>query len=281
MNCNEVRRHWELYHDSEGDSELYLAVNEHLAACLLCSEWYTQQSSLEDAIEAKLVAPQPTADLWDRVLQHAGLAEPVATRGWSFLGTALAVAATLLVSVGVWLVWPTAHPEHLSQFAADVHRQLTSGAAAIEFTSGSDEAVEAYLKNRVAFPVRCPPRKDAGFTVRGGGVCEIAGKPAAYVVGQVGGGAVSVFILPEEALAGFAHERDALRRDQFHHCREKECDMVLAKIDRNIVLVIGQGRPEQLEKVVRAYGTYPHGPVTKAAAVRRLAHLALTQSPAV
>jgi anti-sigma factor RsiW len=281
MNCNEVRRHWELYHDSEGDSELYLAVNEHLAGCLHCSEWYAQQSTLEHAIEAKLVAFQPTTKLWDRVLQHAGLAEPAAPRGWSFLGTALAIAATLLISVGVWQVWPTTQPEHLSQFAAAVHQQLTNGAAEIEFTSGFDEEVEAYLKNRVTFPVRCPPRKDAGFTVRGGGVCKIAGKPAAYVVGQVGEGAVSIFILPEERLAEFAHERDALRRNRFHHCQEKECDMVLAKIDRNIVLVIGQGRPDQLEKVVRAYGTYPHGPVTKAAGVRRLVHLALTRSPAV
>nr|MBA3484088.1 hypothetical protein [Pirellulales bacterium] len=113
-----------------------------------------------------------------------------------------------------------------------------------------------------------------GFIVRGGGVCDIAGKPAAYVFGQVGQGAVSIFILPEERLAEFTHEREALQRDKFHHCREKECDMVLARIDRNVVLVIGQGKPELLEKVIRAYGTYPHGPVSKATATPRLARLA-------
>ncbi len=41
--------------------------------------------------------------------------------------------------------------------------------------------------------------------------------------------------------------------------------MVLTKIDRNIVVVIGHGRPEQLEKVVRAYGTYPESPAANGA----------------
>ncbi|MEX2169680.1 MAG: zf-HC2 domain-containing protein [Pirellulales bacterium] len=265
MNCHEIRQHWELYYDSEGDSELYLRVNEHLAGCPACSKWFFRQASLEDALVAKLAAAPPTPELWQRVLSEVGVAEPVATRGWAFFSPFLALAATLLLAVGFWQFSGSSEPEHLSALTAAVHRELSSGAEPIEFASASDEEVESYLKQRVAFPVRCPPRKNAGFVVRGGGICAIAGDTAAYVRGRVDDGEVSIFILPEERLAQFVHERDALLRESVHHCREGDYNMVLAKVDRNIVVVIGHGRPEQLEKVVRAYGTYPEDPAVNGA----------------
>ena len=124
----------------------------------------------------------------------------------------------------------------------------------------SDREVEQYLKQRVSFPVRCPPREDAGFAVSGGGVCTIAGNSAAYVVGQVESQDVSIFILPAERLAQFVLERDALSQEVIYHCREGNYDMVLASIDRNVVVVVGTGTRDQLERVVRAYGTYPEAP---------------------
>jgi len=260
MNCDEVRQHWELYYDSEGDSELYLQVNEHLAACQGCAQWFFQQAQFEDAMTAKLAAVEPTVELWQRVLSETGVARPAAARAWSFFGPFLALAAVVLLAVGVWQFALRRPPEHLSALAAMVHQQLIDESERIEFNSRSDIDVEEYLKQRVSFPVRCPPRKDAGFEVRGGGVCTMAGDSAAYVIGRVEDRDVSIFILPAERLAQFAHERDVLSREAVHHCREGEYDMVLAKIDRNIVVVIGRSSPERLERVVHAYGTYPHDP---------------------
>lgn len=260
MKCDEVRQHWELYYDSEGDSELYLQINEHLGACPGCAKWFFQQAQFEDAVTAKLAAAEPTAELWQRVLSETGVARPAAARGWAFFSPFFALAASLLLVAGVWQFVPQRPPEHLSELTAVMHQQLTDDSKQIDFNSLSDVAVEAYLKGRVSFPVRCPPRKDAGFEVRGGGVCMIAGDSTAYVVGQVENRDVSIFILPAERLAQFGHERDVLSREAVHHCREGEYDMVLAKIDRNIVIVIGRGSPDKLEQVVRAYGTYPHDP---------------------
>jgi hypothetical protein len=152
---------------------------------------------------------------------------------------------------------PGEEADHLSALTAVVHRSFAEEDRRVDFASDSDQAVEKYLKQRVQFAVRCPPRGDAGFMVQGGGVCTIAGDQAAYVVGLVGGERVSVFILPEERLGRFSHERDLLQREKVHHCREGTYDMVMAKVDRNVVIVIGQGSPQQLEQVVKAYGTYP------------------------
>lgn len=260
MNCDKVRQHWELYYDSEGDSELYLQINEHLAACPLCAKWFFQQAQFEDAVTARLSASEPTAELWRRVLSEIGVAQPAAARGWSFFSPLLAIAAALLLMFGIWRFAPRQSHEHLSQLTAVVHQRLADERDPVDFKSQSDEEVEGYLKTRVSFPVRCPPRKDAGFAVRGGGVCTIAGDAAAYVVGQVDNQDVSIFILPAERLEQYTHERDALKREAVHHCREGEYDMVLAQVDRNLVVVIGRGSPDKLERVVRAYGTYPHDP---------------------
>ncbi len=260
MNCDEVRQHWELYYDSEGDSELYLQINDHLAECPICAKWFFQQAQFEDAVIAKLVAAEPTVELWQRVLSDTGVARPAAAHHWSFFSPFLAFAASVLLLIGVWQFTAQRAPEHLSELTAVVHQQLTDASEQVEFNSLSDVAVEEYLKERVSFPVRCPPRKDAGFEVRGGGVCGIAGAPAAYVVGHVENKDVSIFILPAERLTQFVHERDVLGHEAVYHCREGQYDMVLAVVDRNIVVVIGRGSPDKLERVVRAYGTYPHDP---------------------
>jgi anti-sigma factor RsiW len=265
MNCDESRRHWELYYDSEGDSELYLKINEHLAECPSCAKWFFQQGQVEELITSKLTAGEPTADLWHRVLSETGLARPVTARGWMFFSPLMAIAASLLLVVGGWWVTSDREPEHLAALTAVVHRGFAEQNKPIDFNSPSDQEVEQYLKTRVSFPVRCPPRKDAGFAVRGGGVCTLGGDLAAYVVGIVDGREVSIFILPEERLAHFGHERNVLGREAVHHCREGAYEMVMAKIDRNIVVVIGEGSPEQLERVVQAYGTYPETPTADAA----------------
>jgi anti-sigma factor RsiW len=265
MNCNEARRHWELYYDSEGDSELYLKINEHLAECPSCAKWFFQQGHFEELVTAKLSAGEPTAALWDRVRCNTGLTRPVSARGWMFFGSFMAIAACLLLVVGAWWLNSGQKSEHLAALTAVVHRGFAEQNQPIEFSSPSDLEIEQYLKSRVSFPVRCPPRQDAGFAVRGGGICNIAGDSAAYVIGEVENQSVSIFVLPAERLREFAHERDVLSREAVHHCQEGGYDMVLAKIDRNIVVVIGKGSPEKLERVVRAYGTYPEMPKSDAA----------------
>jgi len=257
MNCEQARQHWELYYDSEGDPELCLHINEHLAQCPDCARWFFQQGRLEDVLLAKLRSGEPSAETWANVRERSGLARPAMARSWLFFGAVVSLAACLLVALGVWYVVHIGSRSHLGQLASARHHRLVEGSEAPQFSSQSDAAVEEYLRGRVSFEVRCPPRQDAGFLVHGGGVCDFSGQPAAYVVGRVEGQPVSIFILPVERLARFAHERHALGREAVYHCREGKYDMVLAKIDQNVVVVVGQGSPRRLERVVRAYGSYP------------------------
>lgn len=256
MNCNEARQHWNLYHDSEGDAGLHFRIGEHLAGCPDCAAWFERQSRLESLLASQLGPQPPTPELWDRVLTGSGLRKPALARRWLWLSGVAACAAALLVLLGGWLLGGRAPAADLARLSAERHERLAKGEE-VQFRSQSDREVEGYLRQQVSFPVRCPPRKDAGFAVQGAGVCTLGEQSAAYLAGNVDQAPVSIFVLPRDSLTAFPRQRDALRREDRHRCREGELAMVMAVIDRNVVLVIGQADAGRLDRVLRAYGTYP------------------------
>lgn len=268
MNCQEARRHWDLYYDSEGDAELHFQLNEHLAQCVHCSEWFDKQSRLESLIEARLMTDATSASAsdadWSKIFVAAGVITPAKTRSWLFLGSSiLALAATVLLLLGLGKSFYRgnlidASSPSLSHLSAELHEHVSAGSLRPEFESRSDADVDQYLLKRVPFPVRCPPRKDSGFSVSGAGLCKLAHQQAAYVIGSVDRQAVSIFVLPSESLASFPRQREELRRESLHHCREGNQEMVLSIVDKNLVVVIGDVEPAKLERVLLSYGTYPH-----------------------
>jgi hypothetical protein len=95
--------------------------------------------------------------------------------------------------------------------------------------------------------------------VRGGGAGSLVSDPVAYVVGQVDGKDVSLFILSRESLIHFPREQEALRRGRTHHRREGDVDILMTEFDRNLVVAVGPVQTERLERLLKAYGSYPHG----------------------
>lgn len=257
MNCDEVRQHWNLYHDSEGDAEMHFRVNEHLGMCPACAQWFSQQSRLESLLAEKLAAQPPTPELWNQVLGRCGLKRPTPARRWLWL---VGVAACIAIATALsWYAFrPAVPPEpDLASLSAMWHQRLEAGDETPQFRSRSDLEIEGYLRQRVTFPVRCPPRKDAGFAVQGAGVFRIADQPAAYLAGQVDQAPVSIFVLPKDSLATFPRQRDAVLGGKTHRGKNGPYQVVMAVIDRNAVLVVGQTDTARLDRVLLAYGTYP------------------------
>jgi hypothetical protein len=259
MNCTTAQEHWELYHDSEGESQLYLEVNDHLSRCAACREWFERQQSFEASLLARLRGDSRSDDMWTRLEGQLCKTTSATSRNWSSLLRYVAVAASIVLMGVLWRFAGNSHSRalDLTGLVSVCHERLAGGSDPLQFESESDLAVEAYLKNRVSFPVRCPPRQDAGFAVRGGGVCTLGDAPAAYVHGLVEAEKVSVFILPRERLAEFGLDGDALQHLRIVHQRVGEFEVVFAAVDQNIVAVVGQQSPARLERVMRAYGTYP------------------------
>ncbi len=260
MTCDEARRHWNLYHDSEGDAELHFRIGEHLGTCPDCAQWFDQEGRLEHLIAERLRCGPETPELWNRVLAESGLTRrPRSPRHLMvFVGVAACAASVLIACIGLWVVSRSRQGADLAELTASWHERLVDGREPVPFRSRSDLEVEDYLRSRVSFPVRCPPRQDAGFAVGGSGVCTLADQPTAFLVGQVGEAPVSIFVLPRSSLDAFPHLREELRRERTHRYRQGPYEMAVSVIDRNVVLVVGSAEPERLQRVLDAYGSYPH-----------------------
>ena len=260
MNCNEARRQWNLYYDSEGTPDLFQQINQHLETCPECAGWYRRQEVLEEELTRRLSAGEATPDIWASILPSA-TNQTASKSGHSRLLLSLVAVLSACVLIAVGLMsrpkpqQPVAEAD-LAELSSRWHQELSAGRQPIDFRSSSDLEVERYLRDRVEFPVRCPPRKDTGFLVSGAGICRLGGQKAAYLVGKLHGENVSIFILSRDSLHRFPQHSDVLKKTI--DCRQGDFGLAMAAVDRNLVLVIGRASCSQLTRVVRAYGTYPH-----------------------
>ncbi len=257
MNCNDVRGHWNLHRDSEGDAEMHLRIEEHLAICPDCKSWYSRQNRLENGLVAALNSDAPTSAMWDRVLVESGLATG---KREFFRARMILVAAVfaLAVFVGWWIaIGRGSASDRLVAATVDWHQRLASGEELVQFQSESDLAVENFLRQRVSFPVRCPPRKDAGFLVQGAGVFRIADRPAAYLFGEVDREPVSIFVLARSNSDPMVRETIAKELEASHLHGPGAYEVSIAGIDKNTVVAVGRTSSARLDQVLQAYGTYP------------------------
>jgi anti-sigma factor RsiW len=247
-----------LYLDSEGDPELHFRVSDHLGMCPACAEWFAQQGRFENALRERLAAGEAAPELWRRALTRAGVRAPAARPGrWLLLG-GLTAAAVLLAVAGLLRIAGPSHPSDLPRVAAGWHEQLLEGKVQPQLVSASDQEVDRYLKSKVPFPVHCPPRTDVHFAVEGAGVCHLAERQqAAYIVGQVNQARVSILVLDRASLGAFPQESARLRGGKHHLGREGDYQIVSGVVADNLVVVVSSARPEVLEKLLNAYGTYP------------------------
>ena len=262
MNCHDARRHWDLYHDSEGDAELHFQLNEHLENCAECAKWFHGQSRLESLIRERLNRvtknDAPAVD-WSKVLARARVTPAKRSHVWSIFGSVLvALAAGILLMIGFVGGFSGEELPDLATLSAEVHDGVLAGSLCPDFESESDLDIDRYLVNHVPFPVRCPPRKDSGFVVRGAGLCKMADQSTAYVVGSVDRQPVSIFVLPQEILEKYPQQRDELRRAALTSYRKGQTEIAISIIDRNLVLVAGNVAQAKLTRVLNSYGTYPH-----------------------
>lgn len=267
MTCTEVRSHWMLYLDSEGDSELHFRISDHLGMCPACAEWFHHEQRFEQALRERLQAGEATPELWGRVLASAGGVRPKSSRRtWLVRGGLMVVAAALLLAVGVgfWLAGRTPptpeRPGDLPALAVAQHERLLTGDVRPDLESTSDQEVDRYLKANVPFSVHCPPEKDVNFAVRGAGLCKLKDERlAAYIVGRVGDAPVSILVLDHSALAAFPEEGAHLQAGDHRRCSEGRYEMVSGVVAGNLVVVVGSVSPDDLERLLSAYGSYPEG----------------------
>ncbi len=269
MRCHEVRKLFPLYYDSEGDAEMQLQIGDHLGLCPQCKEAFERQARYEDALVAVLaVFPsgggrfpsggghgEPSPEMWERI-EHRTLEMKRPRKRFAFFqlrpGRLLALAGGLLLTLLVWQLAGNGHSDvQLSQLASAAHQRYVNGDWQADVQSESVEELEQALRSRAGFAVRCPPQGQAGFRLKGGGMCQLGSHQAVHFVGDVRGRAVSMIVLPGKCLQAFPHMRQHLLAEgQTHRCCEGRYEMVASRVHGHLVVVLGEINPDDPESIL-------------------------------
>jgi mycothiol system anti-sigma-R factor len=189
LRCAGIQRFVDTYLDGEFAERDRAEFEAHVGECESCRRKVKQQAEWKVAIKAAAPREQAPAALRNRVLR-AVAKEAQPERSWSAWAKRVLPVAAAVGLVGSFAVSQVQWSPVAADVIAKHQRNLP-----IE-VSGGTEQVRDWYAGKVDFPVR-PPRFAIGNTpvaLRGGRLTNVGDRQAAYLVYDINGSKVSVFI---------------------------------------------------------------------------------------
>jgi anti-sigma factor RsiW len=198
VNCEHAHKMLDAYLDGELDEATSAQVAQHLATCPACAALWAERDGLRAALRQMPRHPAPASlrrsirrglDDADR----ASTAKRPRTLAWWRAGALAGAAASLAFALGVW----TAAPREVDLREQVIARHVASLAKPeqlVAVASLDRHVVKPWFAGKLDFapPVRDFPEQ--GFTLVGGRVDELAGRPAAAVVYRIRKHDINVFV---------------------------------------------------------------------------------------
>lgn len=209
--CSELVRFVDLYLDGEFVDEERLKYEAHIATCDACRRHTERQARWRERIlEATPHAPAP-ASLRSKIL--AGLDEVergqrAEGRRRTMLAMALPAAAAAAVVIGLGMRGTKLPAASIAlPVVADVVTKHSRNLP-IEVKTPKEDELRHWYADKVSFPVRPPVFKNVQASLRGGRLANVRDRDAAYLVYDVDGNKVSVFVFDPSAMPfeGAPHE---------------------------------------------------------------------------
>jgi mycothiol system anti-sigma-R factor len=206
LRCAGIQRFVDTYLDGEFADSDRAEFEQHLGECESCRHKVKNQAEWKVAIRKAAPREQAPAALRNRV-QRAIAKEAGGrrhARSWRAFATRVLPVAAAAGLVGSLMISRL----QLSPVAADVIAKHQRNLP-IEVSGGSEQ-VKRWYADKVGFPVK-PPSLCNTCPLRGGRLAEVANQQAAYLVYDVNGNKVSVFVfdpasvplqLPQKATVG-------------------------------------------------------------------------------
>jgi mycothiol system anti-sigma-R factor len=223
LRCAGIQRFVDCYLDGEFAERDRGEFEAHLAECEICREKVRVQAEWKKQIKAAAPREQAPAALRNRIkrsIAREAPAQPLSWRRWTVrvmpVAAASGVLLTLLVSKVQW-----------SPVAADViakHQKMAAGTLPIEVTGGPDQLKQWYA-NKVDFPVR--PLQLPQAALRGGRLANIGDKQAAYLVYDINGDKVSVFVFDPADLPMEAQRKAVIKNREVYFDQERGYNVAL------------------------------------------------------
>jgi mycothiol system anti-sigma-R factor len=246
LRCAGISRFVDTYLDQEfGDGDC-AEFEQHLAECESCRAKVRVQSEWKKAIKAAAPREQAPAALRNKIQRSiARESNPMQSwRAWAVrampAAAAVGLVATFLISKVQW-----------SPVAADVVAKHQRNLP-MEVAGGTDQ-VKQWYTGKVDFPVRPPQfRNVPAALLRGGRLASIGDKQAAYLLYEVNGNKVSVFVFDPSELPIEARKKQVIGNREVFFDEEHGYNVAMFR-DRGVGYAIASDMDrEEITKLVSA-----------------------------
>ena len=209
MDCNSCRDRMHAYLDQELDLPGVVAIDQHLAACPACKQFFARHSALQSAVRQHANYFTAPAELADRVRATVGAVaaadparppKPAGARGpfGQWLGLGAAVAAAAVVSWTAAIQYSAlASDDALAEQVIASHARAVLTSHVADVASSDQHTVKPWLSSKLDFS---PPVTDLareGFPLTGGRLDYLNNRPVAALVFGHRRHVIDLFVWPD------------------------------------------------------------------------------------
>ena len=199
MDCKQFKKYIGAFADGELGVEQNLAALDHLNMCPTCAARVTEVTTLKKTLKRAYGGATAPRYLVEKIVGSNPVGDEVSTpkptrqtKPLVRVFAPLAVAASLLLVVGLWQPWKispspilTALPAQLVADVREQHRMCVQNRGANHFAPDlprEPRAIVAALRRDLNLTVAVPELSDKGFTLIGVDRCGLPGRPGAHAL---------------------------------------------------------------------------------------------------
>ena len=214
MDCQETHKFIHAYLDGEFDEHERVAVTAHLDDCESCRNSARLEGSFRRALKNLHQPVSAPPRLRARVQQCLVEEDQSRQRKQLWRWVVVPVATAAMVVGAVQISWRSLRPElpNLAEESISWHRQSLP----MDVTGPDAAPVKHFFSNKVPFVVRPPRLDNPRARLVGARLSNLGPSQAAFLVYNVNGQRVSVFITDPDAITATGNEIRSGNRKMYH-----------------------------------------------------------------
>jgi anti-sigma factor RsiW len=196
MNCDEAEILLHGLLDNEVDPERAYRIEAHVGDCGRCAAQLHQHRVMRERVanaDLRFAAPPGLRTRINARLPGSVGAPPYRRtlfKGFAF-GSALSAAAAVLLTIAVTR---SDQDQVIVSDVVSAHLRSLQASRLIDVQSGDQHAVRPWLGNRLGVAPPVPDLSSEGFSLVGGRIDYVLGKPVAAIVYRRGGHLINLFV---------------------------------------------------------------------------------------